>query len=174
MVVLIAHRGNTDGRNPEMENKPEYILQAIEKGFYVEIDVWLLDQGRVFLGHDEPEYEIHASFLLNNKDKIICHAKTPETLQFLCGSDLHCFFHDTDDCTLTSKKYIWTYPGKYLTLRSICVMPEWNENGIKCIKNEYECIGEEQGIKGCAGEECYGICSDFVSEIKQLLVPTLK
>ena len=39
--ILIAHRGNTRGPKPEKENQPEYILQAIQEGFDVEIDVWM-------------------------------------------------------------------------------------------------------------------------------------
>ena len=42
-MKLIAHRGNIDGPNVNEENKPEYILQAIEKGYFVEIDLWYKD-----------------------------------------------------------------------------------------------------------------------------------
>ena len=38
--------------------------------------------------------------------------------------NVECFFHDSDDCVLTSKNNIWTFPGKHLTEKSICVMPE--------------------------------------------------
>ena len=26
-------------------------------------------------------------------------------------NDIHCFFHDTDKYTLTSRNYIWAFPG---------------------------------------------------------------
>ena len=44
----------------------------------------------------------------------------------LKGGDIHCFWHQEDDVTLTSKGFMWTYPGKPLTDKSICVLPEKN------------------------------------------------
>ena len=44
----------------------------------------------------------------------------------LSYSDIHCFWHQEDDVTLTSRGFIWTYPGKPLTSKSICVKPEKN------------------------------------------------
>ena len=29
-MILISHRGNINGSKPEMENKPEYIQQALD------------------------------------------------------------------------------------------------------------------------------------------------
>jgi hypothetical protein len=43
-MILIAHRGNLNGPNPEHENKPEYLLNAINKGYNVETDLWLIDK----------------------------------------------------------------------------------------------------------------------------------
>jgi hypothetical protein len=40
--------------------------------------------------------------------------------------DIHCFWHQDDDVTLTSCGFMWTYPGKPLTDTSICVKPEKN------------------------------------------------
>ena len=42
-MILISHRGNIDGPNPKLENSPEYIQLAMEKGFDVEVDVWYKD-----------------------------------------------------------------------------------------------------------------------------------
>ena len=74
-MILISHRGNIDGPNPKMENKPEYVQKALDLGYDVEIDVWLID-GNFFLGHDEPQYKIERSFLQNKK--LWCHAKNIE------------------------------------------------------------------------------------------------
>ena len=38
--IWIAHRGNYKGVEEGNENKPEYILDAVEAGFDCEIDVW--------------------------------------------------------------------------------------------------------------------------------------
>jgi hypothetical protein len=40
------------------------------------------------------------------------------------NSLIHCFWHSGDDVVLTSRGYLWTYPGKELTKKSICVVPE--------------------------------------------------
>ena len=45
-MILIAHRGNTIGPNIEKENHPDYIDEAIKKGFDVEVDI----RGNLFDG----------------------------------------------------------------------------------------------------------------------------
>ena len=139
-MILIAHRGNLNGPNPEKENSPPYLNKALASGYNVEMDVWFVD-GKWYLGHDEPGYEIDITFLL--KEGLWCHAKNFEALERLLNLGVHCFWHDEDEATLTSRGYIWTYPGKALTKKSICVMPE---------KASYETI------------ECAGICTDYVVE----------
>ena len=42
-MIYIAHRGNLAGPNSDDENKPEYLLKAINAGFYVETDLWLIN-----------------------------------------------------------------------------------------------------------------------------------
>ena len=47
---------------------------------------------------------------------------------------------------------MWTYPGKQLTNNSVCVLPELDKKlNIKKIK------------------KCYGVCSDYIQEFKQIL-----
>jgi hypothetical protein len=50
-MILISHRGNINGKQPDKENHPLYIFEAIKQGFQVEIDVWFID-GKFKLGHD--------------------------------------------------------------------------------------------------------------------------
>ena len=38
-LKLISHRGNLHGKFASLENSPEYIEEAIDKGFDTEIDV---------------------------------------------------------------------------------------------------------------------------------------
>ena len=141
-MYLISHRGNIDGIVKDDENKPEYIDKALENGFEVEVDVRFNDN-KFFLGHDFNQYEINKNFLLNKK--IWCHAKTREALIALQEIDAHYFWHQEDDYTITSKGFIWTYPGKKLLPQSICVLPE---------SANYEKI------------DCLGICSDFIQRYK--------
>jgi hypothetical protein len=150
-MKLIAHRGNTIGAIPSKENSPEYILDAIEKGYDVEIDLWSTDT-ELFLGHDEPKYQIPKSFLEDNKDKLWVHCKNLEAL-YVCEfilKGIHYFWHQNDDFTLTSKNIFWVFPGKNLTPNSVLVTPEL-----------YDFID--------VGPDIYGVCSDRVEDVKEML-----
>ena len=142
-MILIAHRGNILGPNPERENHPTYINEALKRDYNVEIDVWYKDN-TWFLGHDAPQYEVKREFFYNHF--LWCHAKNIDALNRLSFLGIHCFWHQTDDVTMTTRGYLWTYPGKQLTPKSICVMPE---------KTSYT----EEEINLSAG-----VCSDFVQE----------
>ena len=121
-MKYIAHRGNLDGPNQLLENRPDYLNTALDLGYDVEVDVWFID-GKFFLGHDRPDYEIDIQYLLN--PKIWAHAKNIAALhEMLKYRSINCFWHQEDDYTLTSKGIIWSYPGKETTGKSVCVMPE--------------------------------------------------
>lgn len=146
---FISHRGNTDGVIKERENTPDYIDEAINKGFDVEIDIWCINKN-LFLGHDKAEHRIDVSFLTERKNKLWCHAKNLEALEVLLEKGLHCFTHDTDDATLTSKNFVWTFPGKRQIRNSIVVVPERVDNKI-------------------VGTDYIGICSDFIFQWRELI-----
>lgn len=119
----IAHRGNFNGKNENMENHPEYLFMAVRAGYDIEVDVWVTDAG-IFLGHDSPQYPVTEDDLLGWSSVGWFHAKNLPALELLLRLGLNCFFHDTDDFTLTSKGYIWTYSGKSLGSKSISVMEQ--------------------------------------------------
>jgi hypothetical protein len=132
-MILISHRGNIDGKKPHLENQPEYIDEAIALGYDVEIDLWLIN-GRTYLGHDEPQYEVDDEWLGTRADKLWVHCKNVESLNWIRSTILHYFWHENDTLTLTSKQYMWVYPGKQPIIGSIAVMPEReNEDVSKCI-----------------------------------------
>ena len=141
-MIFISHRGNISGIRSNDENNPNYINVALKLGYEVEVDV-RFENGKFFLGHDFSQYHIDNEFLLNSK--IWCHAKTNDALLALEKIKAHYFWHQEDDYTITSRGFIWTYPGKKLLPNSICVLPE---------KANYEKI------------ECLGICSDFIERYK--------
>lgn len=153
-MKLIAHRGNTNGPNPSKENNPEYIESAIIDGYDVEIDL-RFDQynKKLYLGHDEPQYVIDWFWLAKNKDFLWIHCKNIEVLyEFSYGTNgFNYFWHQNDDFTLTSKNYIWNYPGKTYTSKSVLVMPENN-----ILRDEFDSLKDYN---------CFGICSDYVGEI---------
>ena len=150
-MILIAHRGNINGKIEKFENNPNYIDSAIEQGYDVEIDVWY-HQHEFWLGHDEPSYEVSLKWLTDRKDFLWIHCKDLITIDMLRDlqihnkTDLHYFFHDEDDCTITSKGNLWVYPGKQPVKNSIAVMPEWHRDNT---------------------EFCKGICSDNIINYKK-------
>jgi glycerophosphoryl diester phosphodiesterase len=148
-MIFISHRGNLSGKNPEMENTPEYISKALELGYDVEIDVWYHDDA-FYLGHDEPDTECPL-WLLNN-EKIWVHAKNlPAIQKCIEASTPNFFWHQNDDYTLTNLGLIWTYPGKDLTNKSIAVLPETSEYSLELLSS------------------AYGICSDEIEKYRMSL-----
>jgi len=145
-VRLISHRGNLSGPLPTEENNPNKINFVIQKGYDVEVDVWEINSN-LFLGHDVHEYPINLDWLLNNKNNLWIHCKNIHALTKLSEQNLNVFWHQEDDFTLTSFGYIWTYPGKSLTSKSIAVMPE--SSGVWSIDDlKYS----------------FGICTDYVNK----------
>lgn len=130
---IISHRGNLNGPN-DKENHPDYLLDAVVAGFDIELDIWYINN-RFILGHDKPQYEVDQIFLNNISEYAWCHAKNIQAAYQMSklktdnnSTLLEYFYHNIDDCTLTSSNYIWTYPGKELTKQSIAVMPEMVDN----------------------------------------------
>lgn len=125
---LISHRGNTDGPKPELENSPAYLLKAINEGFDVEVDVWVKD-GKIYLGHDGPQYPIDSSFIELIRDKAWFHCKNLEALDFFATKDKDLyrhFWHENDQYTLVSNGVIWSYPGSTVSKNAIIL--DFNEN----------------------------------------------
>ena len=144
-MKLIAHGGNAHGRNCVRENSPTYIKEALATGYDVEVDVWFIDN-KFSLGHDESLHEVDLEFL--KLPGLWCHAKSLESLERMLKHGVHCFWHQTDDYTITSKGYIWTYPGKPLGERSVIV------------------CHETEDTQAASKENITGICSDYVGNIK--------
>jgi hypothetical protein len=148
-MKLIAHRGLLEGPNKELENTPNQILKALDKGFDCEVDLWYIN-GELFLGHDGPQYFVDEKFI--NSIGLWIHAKNLAAFRWLTNTSHTYFWHQEDDFTLTSNKFLWTYPGKELTMRSISVLPEWNDPEFTNLNLN-----------------CYAICSDYVERIKNII-----
>ena len=143
-MILISHRGNLMGRIPNNENNPNYIDKAINAGFDVEVDMWWVD-GRVYLGHDNPQYEVDNEWLVDRADKLCVHCKNVELLNWIRSTILHWFWHENDTMVLTSKNYMWVHSGKQPIVGSIAVMPEIHNESIS---------------------KCIGVCSDYINNYK--------
>ena len=132
-MLIISHRGNTVGSNSNksyLENEPSNI-RAITNKYDCEIDVWVNKEG-IFLGHDTPNYKVDRDFFYNQR--LWCHAKNLEALEYLLSINTKCFYHNIDDYTLTSNGLIWTYPGKNVNNKSIIVdsSKDWNTKNYNC------------------------------------------
>ena len=146
-MLLISHRGNLNGSNPKLENSEAYILAALKKGFDVEVDFWKEKDGDIYLGHDAPTYKVNMIFLTDYKDKFWIHCKNLAALHHMKNLEgFNYFWHQTDDYTLTSKGYIWTYPDKPVTEKNIIVI--FGKMAKENLPN------------------CFGVCSDYVEEYK--------
>lgn len=156
-MIYISHRGNTDGPSPELENTQDYIVNAINNGYDVEIDVWYLSESNDFwLGHDRPERVVDYTFLKEYKDKLWIHCKNSDAFRMLLPTALNVFVHDVDMYAITSKSFVWAFPDQpAVSLQTICVLPEYNRN--------FEDMNIEYVSK------FWGVCSDYVDWIKQCL-----
>ena len=148
-MILISHRGNLNGKFESYENEPNYIDNAINKGYAVEVDVWYIDE-KLYLGHDKPQYGVDFKWFNDRLSMLWIHCKNIESLLYFCDCDydVKYFWHQEDDVTVTSNKYIWTYPGKKITSRSIAVLPE-----------QVNYSEDELNM-------CSGICSDYINNYK--------
>jgi hypothetical protein len=144
-MIYISHRGNLRGPNPEYENTPDCIDVAILLGYDVEIDLWGVGSS-IYLGHDSPTTAVTMTWLAERQESLWIHCKNPHGLEIMTKSDFNYFFHNKDGYTLTSKGFVWAYPGMPPAgNRTIAVMPEMADN--KKLVNLYN---------------YYGVCSDFI------------
>ena len=142
-MIYIAHRGLLNGPSIEWENRPQAIEEAIAVCGNAEIDLWMVD-GKYKSGHDKPQYDISWKWLCDNSRKLWIHCKNIrvlESMNLIYFRGFNYFWHEEDTVTLTSKGYIWAYPGKQPIENSIAVLPErFNDDISKCV----------------------GICTDYV------------
>ena len=147
-MKIIAHRANINGPISKNENQKSSIKDCLDLGYEVEIDIRSLE-GKLYLGHDKPQLIINIEELRMIKNKVWVHCKNLQALSFFrqIDEEFNYFWHEEDSYTLTSKGYIWAYPGEELSPECICVMPEINSSldKIKDLKNI--CVS--------------GICTDY-------------
>lgn len=144
-MKIISHRGNLNGRDPTRENSPKFVIEAVERGFDVEVDVWFVDS-KYYLGHDEPQYEVTIDWLKGLP--LWCHAKNEQSFSQMLDTGLHFFWHETDRFTLTSRGIPWCFPNNY------------HKNGVTVVKQSPSELKLDT--------EVFGICTDHPIEWKVL------
>ncbi len=156
-MLLISHRGNVSGRNPERENSISYIQEAIDLGYVVEVDLWVANGGKFYLAHDYhgigghgntlfygfKNSEIEPSFLEKN---LLIHCKNVEAVQACMEiGRLNFFFHENEKFTISSRGWTISHSKNKPTKGSIHMLPELGGYSKESLKN------------------CAGICSDIIS-----------
>tara|TARA_R110002012_G_scaffold162022_2_gene324291 strand:+ start:8969 stop:9457 length:489 start_codon:yes stop_codon:yes gene_type:complete len=141
-MILISHRGNHNGKNPDLENSPGYIDRAISRGYDVEVDLRRIN-GSCILGHDKPQYDVSEKWLNKRTKNLWLHCKNIAAVEWLSSiGGFNYFWHESDVLTLTSNNHIWAYPGRQSIKNSIAVLPEIHHDDVS---------------------KCIGICSDYIS-----------
>jgi hypothetical protein len=156
-MKYIAHKGNLDGPDPSTENHPTQVEKCIEAGFDVEVDLRIDTDGKLWLGHDEPQHEIGWWWLAGKQQNLWIHCKDIATLHTFATSTsgYNYFWHQEDDYTLTSQGYIWSYPGKFFTPHTVIVRPETDApHPLADVRSEEDW-------------NCYGLCSAYIGRIRE-------
>lgn len=150
MPVILSHRGNLYGKNPSRENSPDYISEAVSEGYQVEVDIWS-SNGRLYLGHDEPQYLVNSKWVQILKPYLWFHTKNLAALDYFISrqKDARFFWHQEDKYTLTSNGFIWTYPKQEISYNSILVILNKEDDLI------YKRLVDSNQAK------LFGICTDY-------------
>tara|TARA_B100001250_G_C19816232_1_gene798576 strand:- start:6750 stop:7217 length:468 start_codon:yes stop_codon:yes gene_type:complete len=148
-MILISHRGNIDRVIRRRENTEDYIQEAIDLGYDVEIDVWFINF-KYYLGHDGPDNEVEIEWLLARRNNLWIHCKNFEALSGLMNTSLKLFYHQKEDYTIISDKHIWAHATRF---DDKCIIPLIDMESVNSFNFSKKI-------------NCYGICSDFIKQIK--------
>lgn len=148
MSKIISHRGNISGPESARENSPDFIDEAIDLGFDVEVDVRRID-GKLYLGHDGPDYEVNLVWLLQRVRNLWIHCKNLEAARWL-GADLRCFCSISDPFCFITQGYLWLNDVE-IEPKNNCIVPLLNIDDLKRYKFT---------------DKPYGICTDYPMEMK--------
>tara|TARA_R100001129_G_scaffold54001_2_gene37079 strand:- start:110 stop:604 length:495 start_codon:yes stop_codon:yes gene_type:complete len=163
-MILYSHRGNLNGKNPELENTPEYIDKAISNGFSVEVDIWKVGK-KFFLGHDNPDTEIPYEWLEDRRNDLLVHAKNFNafslfTFQHLNrDKELAVFFHENEKYALVHNcrnshgiiidGIIWAHCLDEINCKTIIPL-----------------LSSEDLSNNFPQKQIWGVCSDHIADVK--------
>ena len=142
-MLYISNKGNLSGKDPKKENTVEYLLEAVQAGYCIKTDLWVI-KGRLVTGTDFPAHGINLEKF--EKDKLLIQARNLPALLFLLENGYHCFCRESDDIVLTNKNFVLSFNNSLIP-KCIVMNPEEN---IVSDWNNY-----------------LGLCSDFISGYMQ-------
>lgn len=150
-MKLISHRGNVSSVQTERENTKEYIDEAIDEGFDVEIDVWKLSNydDVLWLGHDKSEQEIDLDWLSDRRNNLWVHAKNFMALEYLLKNDIKVFYHQKEEHVVIGN-----------------TTKIWSHNITEAGGSSIIPLLSKEDIDKCTSRRFYGICSDYVQCLK--------
>lgn len=159
-MLLISHRGNISGKNFKRENSQSYLQEALDAGYFVEMDI-IYGDGKYYHGHEwgGRRGEVDPDFLGRNWQKLLIHCKDRESIIFCAEnfSPLNYFYHDRDDFALSS--YMWSIAHSRI-LDQIAFNDDNYVDGSVCM------LPEKFGLSKESLKNCSGICSDIISFYK--------
>lgn len=142
----IAHRGNTEGPIPERENTPDYLVKALERGYDIEVDVWMGPCG-LLCGHErDGAVSVSTDFLRRQNAWVHCK----DVASFMCLSrypDVNCFMQDAEPAVLTSRGFVWLHSSYDGIPDGRCVLTQLNHQGFP------------------AQFQPYAVCTDWVGTL---------
>ena len=163
-MILIAHRGNLYGRQPERENSPEYLNEAINQGYHVLADTWYYDHCFWFGFHHPKDtslcYKPHVDWLPYAMNSVLLRARNPEALIKANELGLNAFWHQTDSYSLTTWGDLLGFYGAPACGESfVCMMPH------------RECsLVDDQYLDELSGHhDQYALCSDHAGSLVEYL-----
>jgi hypothetical protein len=157
-MIYISEYGNINEKHVDKENNPDYIVHAINAGFFVKVNVWLIEDC-IHIGKIHAQYVISDEFIHEYKNKLWFCAQTAETYNILIDK----YAADTvfmHDFTLKNISYT-SFETTSDNTEFILFSPEAH-------KTTYEIrdIWNHQN--------CKGICSSYVAYYKQLYESKIK
>jgi len=156
-MILIAHRGNLYGRQPERENTPEYLNEAIHLGYHVMVDAWYHD-GCFYFGERKPLWKPFPDWLPYAMNSVLLRARNPEALLEANKQGFNVFWHQSDSYALTSWGDLLGFYGA----------PICGDSFVHMIP-EHDGAVDESYCENLAGYEASGLCSDYVGTLVQYL-----
>ena len=120
--------------------------KGLSYGAYSDAFLKFKDSYDYFVFIEDDLVTVKKDYLKN--ENFWCHAKNLNALHWMLQEEILCFWHQEDDYTMTSNGFIWTYPLKDVTEKSIIV-----------------CKTLEDTLK-YSKMNVYGICSDHVGVLK--------